>query len=208
MRVAQSNQPTVAMMRFALLPLQGPFELLELPAKRRALALWITLIASIPTACLTTPELALASFILALGLAWAAMIDIDRFVLPDILTLSLIVIGLALALREGPSGAWPYIVGTAAGYLALAGVAQIYRRVCGRNGLGLGDAKLLTVAGAWLGWMARPFVVLIASLVCLVSLGAIALWRRQTIPSGPIPFGPYLAGAIWIVWLVQIGGRA
>jgi len=208
MRVAQSNQPTVAMMRFALLPLQGPFELLELPAKRRALALWITLIASIPTAFLTTPELALASFILALGLAWAAMIDIDRFVLPDILTLSLIVIGLALASREGPSGAWPYIVGTAAGYLALAGVAQIYRRVCGRNGLGLGDAKLLTVAGAWLGWMALPFVVLIASLVCLVSLGAIALWRRQTIPSGPIPFGPYLAGAIWIVWLVQIGGRA
>ena len=206
--MAQSNQPTVAMMRFALLPLQGPFELLELPAKRRALALWITLIASIPTAFLTTPELALASFILALGLAWAAMIDIDRFVLPDILTLSLIVIGLALALREGPSGAWPYIVGTAAGYLALAGVAQIYRRVCGRNGLGLGDAKLLTVAGAWLGWMARPFVVLIASLVCLVSLGAIALWRRQTIPSGPIPFGPYLAGAIWIVWLVHIGGRA
>ena len=136
-------------MRFALPSLQRPFALLGLPAKKRAPALWIPLIASVPTTFLTTPELAFASFVLALGLAWAAMIDIDRFVLPDILTLGLIVIGLALALREGPSAAWPYIAGAAAGYLALAGVAQIYRRVRGRNGLGLGDAKLLAVAGAW-----------------------------------------------------------
>lgn len=194
-------------MRLAPSLFQRPLAALALPAKKRIQALWIALIASGSAMFLARPELAFASIVLAFGLTWAAMIDADRFALPDILTLGLIVVGLAFALRAGPSAAWPYILGTAAGYLTLACVAHIYRRVRGRNGLGLGDAKLLGVAGAWLGWMALPFVVLIASLVCLVSVAVMALLHGRRITSGPIPFGPYLAGAIWIVWLAQLGSR-
>lgn len=195
-------------MRLAPSSFQRPFATLALPREKQIHAFWIALVASISAMFLAGPELAFVSVVLAVALTWAAMIDIDRFVLPDVLTLGLIVFGLAFSLREGPSAAWPYIVGAAAGYLVLAGIAHIYRRVRGRNGLGLGDAKLLGVAGAWLGWMALPVVVLMASVVGLTSVAAVALLRGRSLASEPIPFGPYLAGAIWIVWLVQLGGRS
>lgn len=206
--VARRNERNIAPMRLAPSSFQRPLTALALPTGKRIHALWIAMIASGSAMLLAKPELAFASIVLAFGLAWAAMIDIDRFVLPDVLMLGLIMAGLGFALREGLLAAWPYVVGTAAGYVALAGIAHIYRRVRGRNGLGLGDAKLLGVAGAWLGWMALPLVVLIASVVCLISVAAAGLLRGRQITSGPIPFGPYLAGAIWIVWLAQLGGRS
>lgn len=154
------------------------------------------------------PEHAAAGCILAFGLAWAAVIDSDRLILPDLLTLGLVVTGLMFALTGGVVAAQPYIFGAIAGYVTLAGVAWLYRRLRKRNGLGLGDAKLLAAGGAWLGWAALPFIVLIASVVCLASLIALAIARHQKVTSGPVPFGPYLAAGIWIVWLVQLSGRA
>ena len=194
-------------MHFNSLSFRGSLASLALPAKRRFQALSIALIASLACAVLAPPWLALQGVVLAFGLSWAMMIDIDRFRLPDILTLGLLVIGLAFALGDGLSGARPYIFGAAAGYLALAAWAVAYRKIRGRSGLGMGDAKLLAAAGAWLGWMALPFVVLIASLACLASVMFTAIRRGKPLPSDPIPFGPYLAIAIWIVWLLQLGER-
>ncbi|HOY77342.1 MAG TPA: A24 family peptidase [Hyphomonadaceae bacterium] len=159
-----------------------------------------------------TPDARLVGAVLAFALAWAAAVDIDRFILPDLLTLGLVVLGLCLALASGIDAARPYILGTVLGYGSLASLAWIYRRVRGRNGLGMGDAKLLAAAGAWLGWAALPFVILIASLTCLISIGLLAAIQMRSTPKQPmlaayIPFGPYLACAIFIVWLAQKSGH-
>ncbi len=190
------------------LPAYRPFATLALPSNKASLALGIGFIAALAGAAIGAPGLALTGSLLAFALSWGAMVDLDRFILPDVLTLGLVVAGVVIAVSDGLLAAQPYLIGAAAGYFSLAAVAGIYRRLRGRNGLGMGDAKLLAAAGAWLGWMALPFVLLIASLACLVLLGCQAILRRQPIQSSAIPFGPYLAGAIWIVWLAQLGGRA
>lgn len=82
---------------------------------------------------------------------------------------------------------------TAIGYAALAALEEWYFRRKGREGLGLGDAKLFAVAGAWTGWMALPFILLAAS--CSGLLAAFA-----TRASSRIAFGPHLALGFILVW--------
>lgn len=181
---------------------------LTLTPGKSALALLIGAACAFTAGFLAPPDLIAPGCILAFGLAWATMIDADRFILPDVLTLGLVVAGLLVALTRGISAAQPYILGAIAGYLALASIAWLYRRLRRRNGLGLGDAKLLAAGGAWVGWTGLPFIVLFASAICLASLLAIAIWKRRRISSGPVAFGPFLAAGIWIVWLVQATGQA
>ncbi len=189
----------------------SPLASLALPARKAMIAMTVGAAAALIGVWLT-PDARLVGAVLAFALAWAAAVDIDRFILPDLLTLGLVVLGLCLALASGIDAARPYILGTVLGYGSLASLAWIYRRVRGRNGLGMGDAKLLAAAGAWLGWAALPFVILIASLTCLISIGLLAAIQMRSTPKQPmlaayIPFGPYLACAIFIVWLAQKSGH-
>jgi leader peptidase (prepilin peptidase)/N-methyltransferase len=144
----------------------------------------------------------LAGLILALALAWAAMVDADRFILPDLLTLGLTVVGLSLAAAESLSALLHHAIGAAAGFFALAGVALAYRRLRGMEGLGRGDTKLMAAAGAWLGWAGLPSVLLAASLGGLAWAAMHAVLTRHFSSSRAIAFGPFIAAGIWIVWLV------
>jgi leader peptidase (prepilin peptidase)/N-methyltransferase len=142
-------------------------------------------------------------------LGWAllalALIDARHFLLPDRLTLGLLAAGLLVALAGGR--AWPVrpldgVLGAATGYLVLRLVGSAYRRSRGREGLGLGDAKLLAAAGAWTGWIGLPSVVLIAALAALAWVGADALIRRRRPQLGQrIAFGVFLALGTWLVVL-------
>jgi leader peptidase (prepilin peptidase)/N-methyltransferase len=131
---------------------------------------------------------------LAAVLAWASIIDARRLILPDALTLPLILLGVLLACLEPPS-LTDRLVGAACGFLVFFGIARLYRTWRGRDGLGLGDAKLLAAAGAWVGWPGLSSVVLIAA------MGGLA-WAVLTRPPAdrPIPFGPFLAAGFWLVW--------
>jgi leader peptidase (prepilin peptidase)/N-methyltransferase len=182
-----------------------PSSMILSPARASA-ALYLGLIGTLACLAIGSPADVLPGALLSFGLAWASMVDIDRFILPDVLTLGLIVVGLGLALNDGLAASQARVIGAAAGYGTLALVAAIYHRVRGRSGLGMGDAKLLAVAGAWLGWTALPFVLLMASLGCLALLGTTAALRRSHMPAGPIPFGPYLAAAIWLLFLLAPRG--
>src|SRR5215472_5053780 len=101
-----------------------------------------------------------------------------------------------------PAGLTDRALGAAAGYLALHAVAFIYRRLRGRDGLGEGDAKLLAAAGAWVGASALPQVVLIAALAGLFAAGCLHLAGYRLRGTSAMPFGPFLAFATWIVWLL------
>ena len=139
------------------------------------------------------------------GLGWAllalALIDIDHFLLPDEITLPLIPAGLAVAWAGDPARVLPHAAGALAGFLLLWGLRWLYRRLRGREGLGLGDAKLLAAAGAWLSWEGLPSVILLAAAGGL--LFQVLRWTAGRRPNGldRLPFGPYLAAGLWLVWL-------
>jgi leader peptidase (prepilin peptidase)/N-methyltransferase len=134
-----------------------------------------------------------------LALAW---IDWRRGLLPDVLTLPLIALGLAAAWGLAPGELWDRAVGAAAGYLVLWLVAWVYRRLRGREGLGLGDAKLLAAAGAWVGASGLPSVLSGAAIAALAAAGIMHLAGRRLDRYSALPFGPFLAGAAWLVWLL------
>ena len=84
-------------------------------------------------------------------------------------------------------------------------VYQAFKLLTGKEGMGYGDFKLLSLIGAWLGWQMLPLVVLLSSLVGAIVgiLGIIILGRDKQLP---IPFGPYLsvAALIALFWGQQI----
>jgi leader peptidase (prepilin peptidase)/N-methyltransferase len=128
-------------------------------------------------------------------------IDLRSWVLPDLLTLPLLLAGLIEAAAFQPEGLFERALGAAVGYLALRAVAMTYRAVRGREGLGGGDAKLLGAAGAWLGVMALPEVILAAALAALVAAGALRLAGIRLHAHSALPFGPFIALSTWAYWL-------
>jgi leader peptidase (prepilin peptidase)/N-methyltransferase len=142
------------------------------------------------------------------GLGWTllalAVIDVRALLLPDALTLPLIPAGLAVATALDRAALAEHVAGAAAGYGAFVLIELGYARARGRAGLGRGDAKLLGAAGAWVSWSGLPAVVLIAALAALAAVAAARLAGRPAAASGPIPFGPWLALGIWLVWLYGV----
>lgn len=145
----------------------------------------------------------LAALFLTWTLIAASIIDIDHYLLPDSITLPLLWAGLLLA--AAPAGLFftdlhSAVIGAAAGYGSLWSVAQLFRLVTGREGMGHGDFKLLGALGAWLGWPLLPLIITLSAAVgSIVGIAAITVLRRSR--AQPIPFGPYLAMAGWIAAL-------
>ena len=132
-----------------------------------------------------------------LALAW---IDWDHLRLPDALTLPLLALGLFATWALDPEAATDHAAAAALAYLAFRSVALAYRLLRGQEGLGQGDAKLLAASGAWVGLIGLPSVVLGAALIALAAT-LVQRLRRRSAADTPIPFGPYLALATWLVRL-------
>jgi leader peptidase (prepilin peptidase)/N-methyltransferase len=147
------------------------------------------------------PRWVLFSCLLGSTLLVLGWIDWNTFRLPDALTLPLLVLGLLAAWLDSTEALTAGAIGAVAGYAALVGVNLSYRRLRGRDGLGRGDAKLLAAGGAWLGWSALPWVVLLAALVGLLIALAQRLRGERLTAETAVPFGPALALAIWLIWI-------
>ncbi|TYB83768.1 A24 family peptidase [Oceaniovalibus sp. ACAM 378] len=156
----------------------------------------------LPQGPVTAPDV-WASPVLAAALIWLGFTDWRLHRLPDRATLPLIVAGLALAAWRDQSVPWAALIGAGVAFALFAAIGAVYFRSRGVDGLGLGDAKLLAGAGAWLGWQSLPGVVLIAALTGLAT--ALVLGRRGT--TG-LPFGPAIAVAFFLHWLVFVGAAS
>jgi leader peptidase (prepilin peptidase)/N-methyltransferase len=131
----------------------------------------------------------------------AAWIDLRTMILPDVLTLPLLLAGLIVTELTNPDALLENGLAAAFGYLLLFAVAWTYRMLRNRDGLGMGDAKLLAALGAWLGLTELPAVLLMASCLGLVAAGVGALAGKRMTAATAIPFGPFLALAGWLSFL-------
>jgi leader peptidase (prepilin peptidase)/N-methyltransferase len=118
-----------------------------------------------------------------------------------VLTLPLVAAGLAVAYAIDPGLVAGHALAALGGFTVFAAIGLIYRRLRHREGMGLGDAKLLAAAGAWLGWQALPGLVVIAALAALAVALAQAVRGARMAATTRVAFGSYLALAFWLVWL-------
>lgn len=145
------------------------------------------------------------------GLAWAvfawllltlAALDLGHFWLPDRLTAPLAGLGLALGGVAAGTPPADRLIGAAAGFMALWLIRAGYRATRGREGLGLGDAKLLGGIGAWLGWQALPFVVLAGAMLGLFAAALSGGLAGGLARDRAVPFGAALAAGTLPGWLL------
>ena len=143
----------------------------------------------------------LASLCLAWALLVLSIVDWLDFRLPDVLTLPLILAGVAASLVMPAEHALDHAAAAAVAFAALWAIAWAYERLRHQEGLGLGDAKLGAAAGAWLGFEPLPSVLLLASVAGIVWILVGSVTRGREALAERIPFGVPLSLAIWIVWL-------
>jgi leader peptidase (prepilin peptidase)/N-methyltransferase len=141
---------------------------------------------------------ALLAMLLAWSLLTLSVIDIDHKLLPDDITLPLLWLGILINMRGVFTDIHSSLIGVVAGYITLWTVYMGFKILTGKEGMGHGDFKLLAMLGAWLGWQSLPLIILFSSVIgTLVGIGLIAFSKHQK--NMPIPFGPFLALAGWIV---------
>jgi leader peptidase (prepilin peptidase)/N-methyltransferase len=139
------------------------------------------------------------------GLGWTllalAVIDFKYYILPDFLTLPLILTGLLAVRAFNPANLIDHAIGAAVGFTFIMLMRFVYGRLRGREGIGIGDAKMLAAAGAWVSWAGLPSTVLIAALSGLI----FASFKHKNALQIPalerVPLGAFLSLGTWIVWL-------
>ena len=123
-------------------------------------------------------------------------IDLKHYIIPNELTFPLMVIGFLKSFDPNLNKAiFPnYInslIGGLIGYLIIWFIIFVYKKIRNKEGMGLGDAKLLAVVGFWFGWLSIPFTIFISSLVALIFVIPSVLNKSRNMTS-QIPFGPYI----------------
>jgi leader peptidase (prepilin peptidase) / N-methyltransferase len=145
---------------------------------------------------------------LAVTTTTIAAIDRRRFVIPD----KLLLVGLILGFLNIATGEMEQLP-SALFHSAMRGLLMAslffalrwaYRYLRGREGIGLGDVKLAGVAGVWLNWVDLAVAVDVAALSALAVVLLQALRGRHIRATTVIPFGLFLAPAIWVAWLLNV----
>jgi leader peptidase (prepilin peptidase) / N-methyltransferase len=135
---------------------------------------------------------------LLLGLA---LVDWRAFILPDLFTIPLLLTGFLVTWIVQSGAILDHAIAAVLGFFLFASIAFFYRRFRGREGLGLGDAKLLAAIGAWVSWDGLPTVVLWGSGAGLAYALLQSFAGKKLELSTRLPFGSFLAIGAWLVWL-------
>lgn len=157
---------------------------------------------------LVAPDAAQASAGAVLGwlLLALALLDIRHFWLPNALTATLALTGLAAGLAGLAPPLTERLIGGAGGLLIFAAVRMGYRLLRGREGMGGGDVKLFGAIGLWLGWRMLPPVLCGAALAGLLWALVLLVAGRRPTGTSRLPFGVFLALAAWFGWIATVTG--
>ena len=82
-------------------------------------------------------------------------------------------------------------VGGVLGYIVIWSIIFLYKKIKNKEGMGLGDAKLLSAIGFWFGWVSVPVIIFFSSLIALIYVSPTLINKSKNL-SSQIPFGPYL----------------
>ena len=123
-------------------------------------------------------------------------IDLKHFIIPNELTFPLMVIRFLKSFDPNlDQTIFPNyinsILGGFIGYFLIWLVIFVYEKIRKKEGMGLGDAKLMAAIGFWFGWVSIPFTIFISSLVALIFVMPSLLNKTRKV-SSQIPFGPYI----------------
>jgi leader peptidase (prepilin peptidase) / N-methyltransferase len=147
---------------------------------------------------------------LALVVIAIARIDARELIIPNTLVLAALALGLCNAGLTSPAGVLDgllFAIVRGAVFACLFFVLQVgYRKLRRREGLGSGDVKLAAAGGAWLDWVMIPVVIEIAAAAALTVYLSSYLAGQRDEPlrlTSRLPFGLFLAPAIWLGWLLQ-----
>ena len=95
------------------------------------------------------------------------------------------------------------LIGGVAGYIIIWIIIFGYKKLRNKEGMGFGDAKLLSAIGFWFGWVSIPFILFFSSFVAL-TFAIPSLMNKSRTMSSKIPFGPYLVlGCVFYLLLLQ-----
>lgn len=147
------------------------------------------------------PEVRWITVILGWVLLALAVMDARDFFLADGLTLPLLPVGLAVCWWVSPDAIWLHIFGALAGFTIMVALASAYKMARGRDGLGLGDAKLMASAGAWVGLEGLGSVLLYAVCVNVIILLAARRLGAPMEAVTKVPLGTGLAAGFWLTWV-------
>jgi len=177
--------------------------------------LWVAVSMATPTAmgpAAAPLALIVAGWVLVSWLLPLVLIDLDHLWLPEPLCRFGLVLGLlftaGIGWMQGPEVAreliGQHLLAAGLGLVGFEAVSALAQKLMGRPALGLGDAKLAALLGAWLGLTGLGVAVVLAVFAGAIFgvLGRLSgrLGRQQ-----PLPFGPFLAAGGLAVWL---GGPA
>mgnify|MGYP002830868068 FL=1 len=149
-------------------------------------------------------------FILSICFIIIIFIDMKHFIIPNELTFTLMIIGFIKSFD-------PYLnqylfpnylnslIGGVMGYSIIWFIIFAYKKLRNKEGMGLGDAKLLSAIGFWFGWISIPFILFFSSFVALI-FAIPGLLNKSKNMSSQIPFGPYiiLGCVMYLLLLEQI----
>ena len=95
------------------------------------------------------------------------------------------------------------LIGGVIGYLIIWLIIFAYKKIKNKEGMGLGDAKLLSAIGFWFGWVSVPLIIFFSSLIALAFVSPTLINRTKNL-STQIPFGPYLVlGCVLYFFLIE-----
>ncbi|OCG03081.1 prepilin peptidase [Gilliamella sp. wkB112] len=129
-----------------------------------------------------------------------ALIDFNYYLLPDFFTQPLMWLGLICAYFE-VSGITikSALTSILLGYLLLKIPASLFYLITKKNGLGMGDIKLLAAFGAWLPYERLPLLLVFASLIGIFNYWYLNyVLKRQSLTI--IPFGPCLLISGYVIY--------
>ena len=149
-------------------------------------------------------------FILSICFIIIIFIDMKHFIIPNELTFTLMIIGF---LKSFDPNLNQYLfpnfvdslIGGVIGYTIIWFIIFAYKKLRNREGMGLGDAKLLSAIGFWFGWISIPFILFFSSFIAL-AYALPSLLNKSKNMSSSIPYGPYLVlgCVLYLLLLKQI----
>lgn len=169
----------------------------------------VTLVAAVVSFATLPPMPAMFSALLATLCVFIAWVDLERLIIPDLANAAIAVLGLALTVIEMPPGAWLESISDAlmrsivAGGLLLV-VRFAFERLAGKEGLGLGDVKLMAAGAIFLSWATLPYALVLATAAAILAIALRSIRHGGGVDRGmQIPFGAFLAPAIWVAFLLE-----